>query len=424
MSVPRSPSARTLAPFWVAPGRGLSFERTRLAGRLEVDVVVLGSGLTAALAAAWLARDGRRVALVTSEAIGDESACGMGMVGSLPAVSVAETRAVLGIRATRALWSTTRKAGVDLVATLTRWRAPVGLQRLLSYLVASDAGSASLLERERVAFEACGVEATWLGPSRVASALGLEGAVALRVGDADAAVDPVRATLACARAAVASGAICLERLAIDRIVRTRQGVELQAGKHTVAAATLVVATTTLPREYGALARHLASGSVAACVLPPSSAASRRRFGRAAMCEAVGDTGLAWRLTSDSRLVVTRLAGEGLRLTGDRPSRRRAMATPLDPAATLNATGALMYDVSLRYPHVSGEQPASRWCRAILTGADGLPVASAHRAFPSHFFAFARADRLAECALAARVVVSQIVGRDHPATPWMDFSRLR
>ena len=54
----RPASARTLAPFWVPPERGLAFPRTRLAGRVEVDVVVLGSGLTASLSAALLAREG------------------------------------------------------------------------------------------------------------------------------------------------------------------------------------------------------------------------------------------------------------------------------------------------------------------------------------------------------------------------------
>ena len=79
-----------------------------------------------------------------------------------------------------------------------------------------------------------------------------------------------------------------------------------------------------------------------------------------------------------------------------------------------ATGALMYDLSLLFPAISGVQPVARWVRPTLAGGDGLPVSGVHRAFPRHVFAFARADRLAECALAARVAAATVMQSAHPA----------
>lgn len=406
----RPASARTLAPFWVPPERGLAFPRTRLAGRVDVDVAVVGSGLTASLSAALLAREGLAVALVTTDAIGDDSACGLGIVGSIPAASAVETRSAHGVRATRAIWSATRAAGTDLVSMLARWKAPCGLGRLPSYLVASDDGPAAALEREHAALEACGSEATWLGPARVMATLGLERAVGLRLADADGVVDPVRATLACARAATAARAIVVERLAIDRIVRTRLGVEVHAGRHVLGAATCVVATTVLPDEYRAFRRHLAETTVVTCALPALPAAVRKRLGRPAICEAVGMPGLAWRPVPDGRLVLTRHIPVALEHT--------------DMRTVLGATGELMYDFTLQHPLVSGEQPAARWLRPVTAGIDGLPVAGRHRAFPRHVFALARADRLAECALAARVATSAVMERAHAASGWLDVSRVR
>ena len=165
-----------MAPFWVAPDRGLSFARTRLSGRLEVDVAVLGGGLTAALAAALLARAGLAVALLAEGAIGDEAACGIGTVGVTPHAAAATTRAALGVRATRALWSATRTAGTDLVTMLTRSKAPCGLERLPSYLVAADDSVMGDLEREHATLADVGVHTTWLVPSRTSTVLGLDDA--------------------------------------------------------------------------------------------------------------------------------------------------------------------------------------------------------------------------------------------------------
>ena len=394
----------------MAPARGLAFPRTRLSGRLDVDIIVLGGGLTAGLAAAWLARAGQRLAIVTTGGFGDEAACGLGHVATVPAVRASEARPVLGLRATRAIWTQTRRAGLDLMASLTRWKAPSGLQRVPSFLVGSDDGEAVVLERELAALDACGSPGTWVGPQRVASLLGLERTVAVRLSDDDGILDPVRATLASVRAAVAGGAIAIEYVGIDAVARTRTGVTIHAGRHAIAAPLILVATADLPDAYGALRRHLAAPCVATCALDGLPAAARRRLGAQAVCETIGQGRVAWRQTADGGVVIARAVGES--------------AMPADTAGVMALTGELMYDFTLQHPHVSGAQPASRWVRPMLTGCDDLPVAGLHRAFPGHAFAFARADRLAECALAARVAVATLGGDDHPAAAWLDFARVR
>ena len=50
------------------------------------------------------------------------------------------------------------------------------------------------------------------------------------------------------------------------------------------------------------------------------------------------------------------------------------------------TGQLMYELSVRYPALSGLPAEWSWHAPVVTTADGLPWIGAHRNYPFHFFA--------------------------------------
>src|SRR4029078_6159293 len=57
-------------------------------------------------------------------------------------------------------------------------------------------------------------------------------------------------------------------------------------------------------------------------------------------------------------------------------------------AAAQQTAELMYELSVRYPAISGLPSAWRWPVPIVSTADGLPWIGVHRNYPFHFFAVA------------------------------------
>ena len=74
------------------------------------------------------------------------------------------------------------------------------------------------------------------------------------------------------------------------------------------------------------------------------------------------------------------------------------------------TGQLMYELSVRYPIISGLPARWSWPVPVVSTADGLPWIGAHRNYPFHFFALAfgwHADGLAW--LAAKAALRHFSG---------------
>jgi glycine/D-amino acid oxidase-like deaminating enzyme len=64
---------------------------------------------------------------------------------------------------------------------------------------------------------------------------------------------------------------------------------------------------------------------------------------------------------------------------------------------IQRTGQLMYELSVRYPVISGLPAHWAWPLPVVSTADGLPWIGPHRNYPFHFFALAfgwHADGLA------------------------------
>ena len=139
---------------------------------------------------------------------------------------------------------------------------------------------------------------------------------------------------------------------------------------------IVVATGEPGSVFGQLRRHVRYHDGYAVVTEPLSAAMRREVGRRGSILSDHSGSTHWlRWLAEDRVL---FAGAAQPIVAPRHGDR----------ALIQRTGQLMYELSLRYPIVSGIQPAWSWSTPVVTTMDGLPWIGTHRNYPFHFFAMA------------------------------------
>jgi glycine/D-amino acid oxidase-like deaminating enzyme len=98
-------------------------------------------------------------------------------------------------------------------------------------------------------------------------------------------------------------------------------------------------------------------------------------------------------------------------------------TRLASKALVQRTGQLMYELSIRYPAISGLRAEWSWDVPVVTTPDGLPWIGTHRNYPFHFFAMAlgwHGDALAW--RAARAAVRAFKGEANREEAILGFER--
>jgi glycine/D-amino acid oxidase-like deaminating enzyme len=186
--------------------------------------------------------------------------------------------------------------------------------------------------------------------------------------------DPVRASLGLAAAAAARGARVFEQSPVRRTRFTRKHADVHLGTGTIRTRGVFVATGGPGSLFRPLRRHVRELEGHVVVTEPLSAAMRRETGRRqSILTEAGDAPHWLRWLPDGRA-----------LFGG------ALAAPVGPRlrdrTTVQRTAQLMYELSIRYPVISGLPARWGWPAPVVSGADGLPWVGAHRNFPFHFFA--------------------------------------
>jgi glycine/D-amino acid oxidase-like deaminating enzyme len=241
---------------------------------------------------------------------------------------------------------------------------------------APQSETALQLKREHAARKDAGVASTWSAAVSVRRDLGTdsEGAMHLHGG---ATYDPVRATLAFISAAEQHGAAIHENTRVRKTTFTRKYADVIVDATTRIRTTGIIVATGEPGSvFGQLRRHVRYHDGYAVVTEPLTAAMRREVGRreSILSDHQGSTHwLRW------------LAEDRVLFAG---ASQPAVAPNVRDRALIQRRGQLMYELSLRYPIVSGIQPAWSWSTPVVTTMDGLPWIGAHRNYPFHFFAMA------------------------------------
>jgi glycine/D-amino acid oxidase-like deaminating enzyme len=374
-----------------------SYPRQR--GQIDTDVAIVGGGLTGCATAYALSAAGVNVVLTEANQIGrGGTGGGAGWIADDPGVSFAALERVLGLRPARRAWQAWHRAGLDFAAALRRLDIKCALETRSSVTVAMSAEQVSRLRREQKARRDAGLEAPLFNARTLGPDVGLAAPAGIRVRDG-ATIDPYRAALGLAAAAIERGAEVFEHSPAKRIKFGRRAVEVQTKGGAIRAARVIVATGWPTALFKALRRHFWFRHTYCALTEPVPARTRQRLGRR---DAVV------RDTADPSHVVRWIADEQLLVMGadaESPPERELHKV------MVQRTGQLMYELSTLYPDISGIQPEYGWTVPYARTADGLPFIGPHRNYPHHLFAFGDSSHSATGAyLASRVLLRHHLGQ--------------
>jgi glycine/D-amino acid oxidase-like deaminating enzyme len=369
------PRLRVNTPFWLA--RDSAQRRVRfptLTKDLEVDVAIVGGGITGAALAWRFADAGIRVALVEAARIGRGStAASTALLMQEPDEDLTQLTRRYGRSRAHRIWQLSLAATHDLVTTLARLRIACDLNSRDSVYYAIDKRDARALRGEHRRRKAAGLASHWLTGEALRRLLRFDAAGGIRTSG-NAQVDPFKACVGLMRAAGRSGARIFERSPVERNRPSRHDIVVTTRRGRIRADRVVVATgyaTPYFKPLLARFRMLSTFVVATRPLTPSE---RRRIGPGPVM--IWDTERPYhyaRWTRDHRLI---LGG------CDRPAvagRERRVA--LDAGAR-----AVHTDFARLYPALAGIDIDCRWEGLFATTADTLPYIGPHRRYPRQLFA--------------------------------------
>jgi glycine/D-amino acid oxidase-like deaminating enzyme len=345
-------------------------------GALTSDVVIIGGGLTGAIAACVLARGGLDVVIVEADrAASSGTGTGCGVVVPQPAPSFAVTSATLGLRDARTAWKETRSAALDFASALKRLGIRCEAEPAALVVTAPTRDVAAVLRKEQAARRAAGLAAPWQTPDVLAGLLGTDRAGGLKLPES-IVIDPVRATLGFLQAAGKAGARIFEKSPVKRTKFTRTSAQVVLADATIATRGVFVATARPGALFPQLRRHVRQFEAYGVVTEPLTAPMKRETGRRTTILTDAPEASHWlRWLKDDRAMFVGAPGP---VPGPR----------LQEKVLVQRTGQLMYELSLRYPVISGLPARWSWPMPVCTTTDGLPWIGPHRNHPFHFFALA------------------------------------
>jgi len=384
----------------------------RFKGDSETDVVVVGGGLTGCACAWSFANAGISTVLLEAETLGGGgTAESIGLIREDFNASFRDNVQAHGLRASRTMWQTMRRAALDMAAALRRLEIRCDLAPC-DVLTIARAGSETSrwLSREYQARRDAGLEQTWVKPAALKRETAVESDGAIR--SHGFSFDPYRACLGVAAAAGSRGAALFERSPVRRIRAGRKGVQIATASGTLKAEAVVVATSAPLQDLRALRRHIKTSDSYAVVTAQLPAAVRRELGGRSSVSIDTETPshmLRW--LKDDRALFTGADQEVI------PDRAR-------DKAIIQRSGQLMYELSVMYPAISGQPAEWAWSSRRYESVDRLPFVGLHRNFPRHLFAMAPSgcgDAFAW--LAARVLLRQFQKEPAKGDDLFGFSRV-
>ena len=383
----------------------------RYRGKTDADVVVVGAGLTGCACAFSFASAGVKVVVLEADRVGGGATTGgTGLLREDFDASFLRASASLGLRPSRLMWQTMRRASLDFAAVLRRLRVRCDLvpEHLLTF-VPRDPDAVRQLRREYQARRDAGFDHTWMTAAAVSREANIDAGAAIRTHGFG--LDPYRACVGLAAVAAARGASVFEQSAVRKLRYGRKSIEVITDAGAIRASTAVIATSGAP-GLQALRRHLRPRHAYAVLTERLPAAVRRELGQ--------------------RKVALRDAGDPPHLLrwidGERALFAGAEQPPVAPRAAAKAlvqrTGQLMYELSTVYPPVSGARAEWAWSTSFDDTVDGLPYIGPHRNLPRQLFALGHGRHGVGVAwLAARVLLRQFANEPARGDDHLGFARI-
>ena len=395
-------------PFW-AVSNGLMQAFPRLEADHRCDVAILGGGITGALIADELARQGFDVAVLEQRDIGWGSTAAS---TALLQYEIDTHLVDLAKRHGEADAALAYRACADAIDRLqevaSAWR-DVGFARNRSLYYASRRRDVGSLEEECVARQKHGLEVELLSSGRVRDDYGFDAPAALLSRQA-ARVDPYRLTYRLLQRLQKQGASVFDRTRVEDIATTTRGVTLRTDTGlTVRAGHLVVAAGYASQHWlkKPVARNRSSYAVISDPLPESALG----FLADTLLWETARPYLYARTTSDRRLL---LGGEDDAV--DIPAKRDARVE--------KKARTLLKRLKDLFPELA-LTPAFSWAGTFAETEDGLPFFGPHAQWgPRVHFAMAYGGNgITYSMLGAGLLRALIERRKHALWPLFSFQRM-
>ena len=373
-----------------------SYPRHR--GDLQVEVAIVGGGALGCATAYVLAAAGIDVAIFEQGRLAQAQAGrATGIVLHEPQPFFHDLARQHGLRDARHIYQIARRGTLEYVSALKRLRIECGLQIRDAIRFSSSPDGIQRLQKEYSARREAGIDVASLKGAQLFRQIGANGFGLITHGNAS--VDPYKATIGLARAAVARGAKIFEQSAVTRIRPRRRTVDIRTEGGVVTASKVVVATGYPTDDFKPLRRRFARSDAYVVLTSELPAAVRREMmpPDAIFRDAASpDHWMHW--------VGNRVLFAG----ADQPS----VADRARERALIQRTGQLMYELSVMRPAISGLMPEYSWDVESSRTIDGVPYYGPHRNYPHHYFAFSGGTG----GLGLSFAAGRIILRHHQGTP--------
>jgi glycine/D-amino acid oxidase-like deaminating enzyme len=388
------PKLRHGRPLWLdqrAPKRRYPKQR----GTLEVDVVIVGGGITGAICAYLFADAGVRVALVESKLVGHGSTvASTALLMQEPDRDFSDLTELFGRAATREIWKSLARATRDVANAIRELKTDVGLCACDSVYFTLDPDEVKHLRQELSARKAAGLPGRWLSASALYRMTGIRAQAAIATSG-NAQVNPLRTCHAFLAAAARRGARIFERSQVRSVKTSKAGVDVRTASGTISASHIVVATGYATREFRDLVGRFR--------MKDTYVIATRRLRKARRLRVMAwDTDRPYhyiRWSDDGRLLV---GGEDTNHHRSKGSRQRIR----------KARTRLMIYLAQIYPELADERPDHAWEGLFAETPDGLPYVGEHSRYPRHLFALGYGGNgMTASFLAAQILVDLYQGRD-------------
>src|SRR5688572_3330222 len=412
MTVPQS-TLRGGTSIWLQGTRPASPRYPRLRGHHDVDVAIVGGGITGALIAEAFARHGVAVAVLEGGLVGRGStAASSALLLREPDSGLGELTERYGADAAVRIWQLCSAGVRELVATLRRLRISCGVSTSDVVHYATTADAASLLQAEFDRRKEAGFRGRWLAPGALHRATGIPGFGGIRTSG-HARLDPYAACLGLLEAATRSGAAVFERSGVSRVRPAGDNVRLYTSAGTVDARRVVIATGYATERFRPLVGRFTMYRTYVLATRRLTPAQRRRLGLGNVM--VWDTERPYhyaRWTADGRLL---LGGADRRVA---PGRRRE-------TEFVKATRELRGDFESLFPSLGDVSQEAAWDGLFALTPDSLPYIGTHQRYPRHLFALGYGGNgMTFGSLAARLLLEHWQGVRSPDQALFAFGRLR